>query len=167
MSYSITRVLYGWMHKRRIVTDVALEMNVPVTTLCAELSPKRFAAKLGADSLVPLFQAIRQAGYGEELNGILFGFIRELKGEELASIADEDLVPQVLSLARSLGNLSECADRIPRISQMDELQKIHTLLITEMLPVVLQMESIIVSRMNVLRPPEEPGTATLVMDTDL
>jgi hypothetical protein len=152
MADSISAVLYRWMHQRRIESEVARELEIPVPTLAAKLSSRRVGVKLAADELVPLCRAIRDIGYGEELNGILFGFVRELKGEELGNLADENLLPQILSLVRSLGYLSECADRIPRITRYDELEKIRTMLTTEVFPLVMQMENIIQSRIEALRP---------------
>ena len=152
MSRSITEALYQWMHKRRIESEVAAEMGIPVATLSAELSPTRPQAKLGADELVPLFGAVRRIGYGGELQGVVYRFVRDLRGEELEQVSDEDLVPQMFSLMRSMGLLAHVADGIGRNTNVAELERMRIMLHSEVLPVVLQMESILSSRLEVLRP---------------
>lgn len=150
MSYSVTQALYDWLHEKRLIRAVSREMGISESTLAAELCPDR-GAKLGADELIPLFQAIRRIGYGDELNGILYYYIGELKGLELAHVPDEDLVPQVLKLSKSLGILSDCAARIAQISDEDELSNLNTMLRTEVLPVVMKMESTISSRIQAVQ----------------
>jgi hypothetical protein len=150
VSYSITQALYDWLHEKRLIRAVAREMDVSESTLASQLCPER-GAKLGADELVTLFQAVRRIGYGDELNGILYHYIAELKGSELADVSDHDLIPHVLKLSRSLGILSECASRIAQISNEDELTSLNTMLRTEVLPVVMKMESTISSRIHALQ----------------
>ena len=157
MSQSITEILYRWMLDSRIITDVAGEMGWSGCRLSAELRPGS-QAKLGADELVALFAAIRRVGYEKELRGILHRFIAELKGDVLRSVADEDLVPQVLRLTESLGVVSSCASRISRMKDVAELKRIKTMLRTEALPVVLQMEDIVAARIQALQ-----GKQTKVM----
>jgi hypothetical protein len=151
MSHLISMELYNWMNERRIESEVAREMGVPVATLLAELCPGRASAKLGADHLVPLFDAIRRIGYGREVQGILYRFVQELKGEELADAPDDDLVPQILRMVQSLGSLSARAIRVSPDTNATELQKIRILLSTELLPVVLQMEGLVATRIESLR----------------
>ncbi|HEY3297001.1 MAG TPA: hypothetical protein VGL38_16325 [bacterium] len=150
MSYSVTQALYDWLHEKRLIRAVARDMGISESTLAARLCPNR-DGKLGADDMVPLFQAIRRIGYGAELNGILHQYIAELKGDELANVADQDLIPHVLKLSKSLGILSDCAARISQISDEDELASLNTMLRTEVLPVVMKMENTISSRIVALR----------------
>ena len=150
MSYSVTQALYDWLSEARLIRAVAQEMGVREGTLSSQLCPGR-GAKLGADELVPLFHAIRNIGYGSELNGILYQYIAELKGDELANVPDQDLVPHVLKLSKSLGILSNCAARISQISDVDELSGLNTMLRTEVLPVVINMENTIATRIATLR----------------
>jgi hypothetical protein len=165
VSRSIVETLYYWMHSRRIESEVATEMGIPVATLSAKLSPARPQAKLGADELVPLFEAIRKIGYENELQGVIYRFVRELKGEDLQQTADEDLVPQMFSLLRSMGILAQIADGISRNDNVAELEKMRTMLSTEVLPVVLQMESILTSRIHVLHPPKSISVAEAKLAT--
>jgi hypothetical protein len=150
MPYSVSEALYEWLHEKRLIRAVAREMAVSESTLAAELSPER-AAKLGADELVPLIDAIRRIGYGAELNGILYQYIGQLKGAANADVADQDLIPHVLKLSRSLGILSDCAGRISEISDEEELVRLCTMLRTEVLPVVMKMEAAVNSRLQSLR----------------
>jgi hypothetical protein len=144
------------MNKRRIESEVAREMDVPVATLSAKLSPKRPQAKLAADELLPLFEAIRRIGYGSELRGVVYRFLRDLRGDEQEAVAEEkNLVPQILTLVKCLGMMSECANGIHSSTNVAELDKMRIMLRTEVLPVVLQMESILASRVETLRPPHK------------
>jgi hypothetical protein len=151
MSYSITQVLYDWMHEKRIVALVAREMGMIDSTLSAKLRPSNPQAKLSADELVPLFDAIRREGYEKELEGVLHEFIQALRDPGSLLESDEPMVPLVLSLARGLGALSECAGRIASTTDEGELVKMCTMLRTEVLPVVLRMEALVDSRLKKVR----------------
>lgn len=151
MTYSITRVLHQWMCKRRIIKVVAQAMGKSDITLAAELRPSSRQAKLGADELVPLFQAVRQVGYGRELDGILYHFMRALQGSELAIRTDPNMVSHVLSLVTSLGTLSACASNIATSTDEAELERLGLKLRTEVLPVVLRMEALVYSRLDSIR----------------
>jgi hypothetical protein len=151
MSFSMTEVLYEWMHELRIVSAVAQEMGIKESTLSAELRPTNAHAKLGVDELVPLFNAIRKIGYGTELEGIQHRFIGALRDSNLTEMPETDMVPQVLALARGLGILCDCAGRIPQLSDTAELSRLCTMLRTEILPVVLKMESMMASRLKDIR----------------
>jgi hypothetical protein len=165
MAFSVTEALYDWMHKRRIVCAVAREMGINETTLSAELRSRRSQAKLGADQLIPLFQAIRRIGYGRELDGILHQFYAALRGEEGNTLPDSDLVPHVLKLTCSLGILSDCAARIPQTTDEDELARLSTMLRTEVLPVILNMDSLLSSRLKHLLERREQALAPLPAPT--
>ena len=151
MAFSISQVLYDWMHEKRIVSAVAQEMRIKEATLSAELRPSNPHAKLGADELIPLFQAIRNIGYGSELEGILHRFTGALRDSDLSEIPETDLVPHVLTLARGLGMLSDCVVRIPQVQDEVELTRLCTMLRTEILPVVLKMESMMTARLRDIR----------------
>ncbi|RPH93293.1 hypothetical protein EHM69_10700 [candidate division KSB1 bacterium] len=150
MPFSITDALYEWMHKRRIVSAVAQCLGVKESTLSSELHPARYHAKLGADELIPLCEAIRQIGYGHELRGILHRFISELENEESRELPEGDLIPQVLKLNSGLGTLSECAAHVSRMDDEAELIQLRTMLRTEMLPVLLKMEDTIEHRLKTI-----------------
>ena len=162
MPYSVSEALYEWLHEKRLIRAVAREMFISESTLAAELSPER-AAKLGADELIPLFDAIRRIGYGAELNGILYQFLGLLKGAANADVADQDLIPHVLKLSRSVGILSDCAGRISEISDEEELVRLCTMLRTEVLPVVMKMEAAVSARIQVLRKSHRKIAVNVVM----
>jgi hypothetical protein len=151
MSFSITNALYDWMHEKRIVTAVAQAMGMKDSTLAAQLRPASLGHKLGADDLIQLCEAIRKIGYGRELQGILLQYHQALDEGTAVDPGDADLVPHVLKLVQTLGVISECAAKIPTITDEDELTKLCTMLRTEILPVVLQMESAIVTRLKTIR----------------
>ena len=162
MSFSITKALYEWLHEARIVSEVAAAMGKKEVTLSAELRPTTPSAKLGADELVPLFHAIRKRGYEQELEGILYQFMDGLQGREPeASPESGELCDHAVYLARSLNALFDCADRLPRTTEPEELAQFSTLLQTELLPVVLTMNRIVQSRLDAIRhgprPAAEPG----------
>jgi len=150
MAYSVSQALYDWLQEKRLIRAVAREMGVNESTLTGQLCPGR-GAKLGADDLIPMFQAIRRLGYGSELNGILYHYVAELKGEELANVPDHELIPHVLKLSKSLWILSDCAARISQMSDEEELIRLNTMLRTEVLPVVMKMENTLSNRVGELR----------------
>jgi hypothetical protein len=153
MEQPISEVLYEWLTRRRLVSVVARKMGVNENTLSGKLRPAHSQARLAADELVTLFQAIRDAGYGNELRGVLHQFTESLRGHEQEGFPDADLVPHVLSLSQSLGTLASCAARIQQITDPEELSQLLTMLRTQMLPVILKMEDTIVARQVKLRKP--------------
>jgi hypothetical protein len=160
MDFSLTNALYEWMHERRIVNAVAREMGVYETTLHAELRPTNHSAKLGADTLIPLCRAIRRLGYGHELDGLLHQFMREMRDCSDNQREEKDIVSQVLTLGRSLGMLAECADRIPHITDEAELVRLATAVRTQVLPTVMQIESIIANQLVKVRKKRKLRPAT-------
>jgi hypothetical protein len=165
MAFSITQALYDWMHERRIVSSVAREMGMNENTLSAELRSHRSQAKLGADELIPLFEAIRRIGYGRELDGIIHQFCAALHNGTPDEDNDGDLVPHVLTLTKSLGILSECAARIPQSVDESELARVSIMLRTEVLPVILKMEDMVSARVKDLRSRRTKFTVQPVAET--
>ncbi|MFZ5432161.1 MAG: hypothetical protein ACOZB3_00155 [Calditrichota bacterium] len=151
MEYSIVGVLHDWMHKKRITKAVAQQMGKNENTFYAEISQRPNGAKLGADDLVPLFNAIRAIGYGDELRGILKRFISELKGLDLQKIPDSELIPRVLHMQIGLATFLECAARIPSIMDTEELLTVRRLLNTEIVPVLMKMDYTIELRLTYLQ----------------
>lgn len=152
MSTPITETLYEWMHRRRIMTEVAREMGVNVHTLAGELRPTNPQAKLGADELAPLFAAIRRVGYGHELRGILHGLVRDLKGESDLSWADErEFVPNALMLSKCVGLLCDSATKLDRIEDEEELVRMRSMIRSELVSVAMRMEAIVETRLTKLR----------------
>jgi hypothetical protein len=145
----ITDLLYTWMHRKRIVAEVARELGVHEQTLSAELRPHHPIAKLGANQLVPMFDALRKLGYGNELDGILNRFVQELKGQAAETApADGDLTPHVLALYRSLSALPTGDTLLSSIKDRAELAGLSVLLQTEILPMVLRMDAMVSARLE-------------------
>jgi hypothetical protein len=151
MAFSLSEALYEWLHKRRIVSEVAQEMGVKVVTLSAELRPTNPQAKLGVEELRPLFAAIRRIGYGKELEGILHHFVESLRETDSEAVPDEDMFSNAVILAKSMGMLFDCADRVSTMRDEAELVKLSTMLRTEVLPAVLQMEKMVQKRLKVVQ----------------
>ena len=110
------------------------ESGIPVSTLSAELRPNHSLAKLGADSLVPLFKTIRDLGYGNELKGILLTYFADLQGEDKKTQINPDLVPILLDLYSYLGILSQDIRHIHRLKDDDELCEMEVTIRTEIIP---------------------------------
>ena len=145
----ITDVLFLWLHKQRLIAAVAREMGVNESTLSAELRPKLPLAKLGANQLVPLFDAIRRLGYGAQLDGILSRYIAELKGESAdVTPLDSDLTPYVLTLYRCLSVFPAGDTLLSGIKDRAELASLSVLLQTEILPMVLRMDAMVNARLE-------------------
>jgi hypothetical protein len=162
VEYSITLVLYEWMHERRIVSAVAQVMGISGSTLSAKLRPTAAQARLSADELVSLFAAIREVGYRTELEGILHGFNEACRGIESVKTGPVAMVPQVLALAKGVGVLSDSAGRISRMNHEADLQRLCIMVRTEILPIVLQVECLLMRRLEKVRKNKRPAHAPLM-----
>jgi hypothetical protein len=148
MSRTISEAIYLWMLEKRITTDVATEMGKSVSTLSAELRPTRSNAKLGADDLVPLFDAIREVGYGRELDGIMFSFIADLKGESRKIVAGDDVLSEVLRLTSGVSAIFHSASNASGGGNSAELTEMLSTLHAEVLPAALQLERILTAKIK-------------------
>jgi hypothetical protein len=151
MSYSITQVLYDFLSQNRIMSEVARDMDTVISTLSAELRPTNSHAKLGADELVPIFNSIRNIGYGDKLEGILHEFYMHARGDRVNGVTDIDFVPLTLQVNHSVGMLSQVAERVSRTSSEKELVRASAILRAEALPVLVRMGTIIDSRLEKIR----------------
>lgn len=151
MRSSISRTLFEWMKEKRIITAVAKRMGIAKSTLASELRSSNHQAKLGADELVPLFQAIRKMGYESELRGIVRRFMQELEGEHAEPVTADQYSPQLLTLVKCIGVLSESAARIDDLEATPQLVRLKTMIRTEILPAICKMEDIVESRLAHVR----------------
>lgn len=151
MSSSISRTLFEWMKEKRIIAAVAKRMGIAKSTLSSELRSSNHQAKLGADELVPLFQAIREMGYETELRGIVQRFMQELEGEHTEPATTDQYSPQLLTLVKCIGVLSESAARIDNLEAAPQLIRLKTMIRTEILPAICKMEDIVESRLAHVR----------------
>jgi hypothetical protein len=158
VDYSITEVLHDWMLSRRIITDVAREMGMNSSTLAAKLRPNAIQSHLNADELLPLFKAARKAGYGKELDGILHHFMREAEGAESVKPSSTSLLTQVRSLITNSAMLFDSADRISKMKDPKEIRALRTMVSTEMLPVMLQVDSLLDRRLTKILKRARPAT---------
>ena len=133
MDGSITKVLYEWLLKRRIISDVAAEMGLDGSTLAAKLRPKATQARLTADELIPLCQAIRKAGaqYSKELDGILHRFTRDLFGAEPVKADPTVLLSSVFELSKGMGELLSNTEQIAKSNDPDVIRRLQTLVSSE------------------------------------
>ena len=148
MKNSISRVLYEWLHERRIVAVVAQHMGMDKSTLSAKLRPCTNRARLSADELLLLVDAVREAGYGKELKGILHPFMEAMRGTEPVSITPTDLMYRMRDLGKGIYTLFDCAARIPKMNDEEEIRRLKIQVRTEVLPVVLQMEELLDQRLK-------------------
>ncbi len=151
MDFVLTQALYDWMHERRIVAAVADEIGMEKSTLSAELRPACTSAKLGVDTLIKLCHAVRQLGYGKELDGILHQYFDALKGPATAEPTEKNMQTSVIELTKTLGILADFSDRIYQITDEAELVKLNTMVRTVIFPTVMQIESIIESQLSKIR----------------
>jgi hypothetical protein len=145
---SLSHVLFIWLHERRIVADLARHMGIDKSTLSAKLSPRKNRARLAADDLIPLFDAIREIGYGKELSGILHPFLEAMQGTDPVNINPADQVAQLAALGKGVSTLFDCAARVPQMKDPEELRRLKIQVRTEVLPLVLQMEAILDQRLQ-------------------
>ena len=150
MEDSISKALYRWLIRRRILSEVARQMNVDESNLSAKLRANKNRTRLAADELFPLCKAIRDAGYGKELKGILHPFVEELRGAdaEPTDSSESDIVTRVLALGKGMSLLFDCAARISKMTNPAEIRELKTVVRTEILPVVLQADDLLDRRLK-------------------
>ena len=151
MVSSITRTLHHWLKENRLTVAVAQRMGISESTLSSELRNSNHQAKLGADQLVPLFHAIRDLGYGAELDGIVARFVKELEGEESQPASVEQFSALLFEMMDGIGVLSKSANRIDAIKTERELMRLKTKIRTEIIPAVFKLEDIVDTRLEQVR----------------
>jgi hypothetical protein len=147
MNVSISRVLYLWMRERRVIGPAAKRLGMSTSALAAELRCAKHQAKLGADRLVPLFDALRAMNYGGELDGILDSFVRELRGGDTPTVSQGSYRAQLMTLMKCIGVLSESSSQIRDAKSQRELQRLKTMIRAEIIPAVYKLEDIIDRRL--------------------
>jgi len=161
MKSPISTTLFEWLKETRIIAAVAKRMGKPKSTLASELRSRNHQAKLGADELVPLFQAIREMGYETELRGIVRRFMQELEGEHTEPVTSDQYGPQLFTLVKCIGVLSESAARIDNLEEAQQLVRLKTMIRTEILPAICKMEDIVESRLDYVRGKSKTGIEEL------
>ena len=148
MNDSISKALYYWMHKRRIISTVAQNLGVDESHLSAKLRAGKNRSRLSADDLIPLCEAIRESGYGQELKGLLHPYLEQMYGEESLGEDEAAQTANLQALGKSVSTLFDCAARVSRMTDADELKRLKLQVRTEVLPVVLQMEALLEQRLK-------------------
>ena len=151
MSYSIANVLYDWLTRRRHVSVVARTMGMNESTLLAKPNPGTSTAKLSADELIPLFAAIRQAGYGEELEGIAAEYTRRLCGEFANCRESSDIQQNLLRLMSAIGAISSKIVGVSAANTEKDLVPLLNGLRTDVLPLVVELEAVLADRLKRVR----------------
>lgn len=157
MEHSITQVLYDWLSQKRLVSAVARRMGVNENTLLAKLKPGTTTARFTADELLPLCDAIRDAGYGEELIGIMKEYSELLLGEIRATPNTSDLQLQMVKLMTAIGSISAQIGDKARHSTEKDLVVLLNKLRTEVLPIVVQLEADLSDRLRAVRRKDKPA----------
>ncbi|MCC6475602.1 hypothetical protein IT157_00990 [bacterium] len=151
MAYQITEVLFDWLQKKRLVSAVARRMGVNENTLLSELRPTTNTAKFAADDLLPLFDAIRDVGYGYELVGIVKEYGLRLQGEIEQISGTPDMQAQVFRLVSGIGSIAEhISDRAKHSSEADIVALLNKLRV-ELLPSLVELEAILADRLENVR----------------
>lgn len=148
MEYSISHVLFDWLSQKRLVSAVARQMGMNESTLLAQLRPTTHTAKFAADDLLPLFNAVREAGYGEELAGILCEYSQRLTGEIKPEATRADLQNQMVKLMGAIGTISTQLSDESRHSSERDLVSLLNILRTEVMPIIVQLENDLADRLG-------------------
>ena len=151
MTSSISYTLYLWLKEKRLMEAVAKRMGKPHSTLVAELKGAKYRSKLGADELVPLFQAIRETDYRTEFEGILKKYLRELGGEQTEFVSVHQFGTLLFSVMQSVATLSKPGDRIENLKTARELSLMKTKIRTEIVPAVYKLEAIVDDQLALMR----------------
>ena len=146
MSTSITSTLYHWMKEKRIIDPVARRLGMSGSTLAAELRSAPHQAKLGADRLVPLFEAIRETQYAGELDGIIKPFIRELESRHVAKVPVKSQGEHVRELMKCVGDLLSASAQIKDSGSAQEIERLRTKVRTEIIPAAYMLDDILARR---------------------
>ncbi len=158
MEYSISQVLFDWLSQKRLVSAVARRMGMNESTLLSQLRPSTNTAKFSADDLLPLCDAIREAGYGEEMIGILKEYSERLIGGIKSTPDTSDLQNQMVKLMGAIGSISAQISDKARHSKEKDLVVLLNKLRTEVLPIVVQLEAELDDRLRKVRKKgTEPG----------
>jgi len=151
MAYLITEVLFDWLQTKRLISAVARRMGVNENTLISQLRPTTNTAKFAADDLVPLFDAIRDAGYAQELVGIVREYAERLQGDIQTLGSNESEQTQLIRLISGVGAIAEqLADSTKRSSE-PELVALLNKLRTEVLPTIIQLEANLADKLTSIR----------------
>lgn len=151
MAYLITEVLFDWLQKKRLISAVARRMGVNENTLISQLRPTTNTAKFAADDLVPLFDAIREAGYAQELIGIVREYAERLQGDILTVGSQESEQTQLMRLVSGVGAIAEqLADNTKRSNEADLVTLLNRLR-TEVFPTLLQLEANLADKLSAVR----------------
>lgn len=151
MSYSISEVLFDWLQKKRLISAVARRIGIVESTLISQLRPTTTTSKFAADDLIPICDAIRDAGYGRELIGILREYTDRLSGEINELPESQDLQGQMMKLMSGIGSISEHIGDTAKHSKEADLVMLLNKLRTEVLPVIVQLETILADRLSAIR----------------
>jgi len=123
-------------------------MRLDASTLSAKLRPNANQARLSAEELVPLCDSIRKMGYGVELDGILHRYILLLQGRRLAKAGRKTMMSHVMKMGKGMSVLMDWADRGHATDNPEEIRRLMMMIRTEMLPEILQMESLLDRRLK-------------------
>lgn len=151
MQYSISSVLFDWLQRKRLISAVARRMGVNESTLMSQLRPTTNTSKFAADDLLPLCEAIRDAGYGEEMIGIIREYTDRLVGEIKTTPESGDLQLQMVKLMSGIGSVSAMISDTARHSSEKDLVELLNKLRTEVLPIIVHLEVILSDRLAASR----------------
>lgn len=77
--------------------------------------------------------------------------MQELEGEHAEPVTADQYSPQLLTLVKCIGVLSESAARIDDLEATPQLVRLKTMIRTEILPAICKMEDIVESRLAHVR----------------
>lgn len=126
-------------------------MGMNESTLLSQLRPTTNTAKFAADDLLPLCEAIRDAGYGEEMIGIIKEYSERLAGQIKDTPESTDLQLQMVKLMSGIGSISAMISDRARHSTEKDLVDLLNKLRTEVLPIIVHLETILSDRLSVSR----------------
>ena len=148
MNQPISHVLHEFLHTRRILAEVARRLDTKLSTLAAELNPNAGYAKFGIDDFERLCKAVREIGYGGEMDGILHEYFENLKDHKIDTETSDNLVVLSASLMSKTAALADGTMKLLDSSDDAQLQVIKQMIRSELIPTAMRLTYLIDRQLN-------------------
>ncbi|MCB9369607.1 MAG: hypothetical protein H6507_10915 [Calditrichaeota bacterium] len=151
MTVTITERLHDFLFEKKLITEVAKRMGKKLTTLASELNPGASYAKFGINDFLPLCVAVREMGYGDELDAILHEYFEALKSgtsSQSEPYSSQELSAMVVELMTNTATLANKASKLFGTTDKRELREVRSLISQHLLPTALKLAASIDSELD-------------------
>jgi len=148
MDEPISKILHEFLTTHRIMADVARRIDGNLSTLASELNPKCGYAKFGIDDLPRLCKAVREIGYGKEMDGILHEYFETFRDSRPVSETTDNLAVLTSSLMAKTAALADGTAKLLNSTDDRNLRVVRQLIKSELIPTALRLGSLIDDRLK-------------------